>query len=434
MPIPQTSPASLDNTLQGADVQTQQDAMMQALQEALAQHTAEATRAAQQAGQQYQQAAGAPVPQPSPLDVLIPTLFGNVASVIGRKPEYAEQGQASVKQQRADLLKSRADNLQALRDTWEVKAQAAKQAGDLEAEQTALAKKEQLTKTLQQVLESQRHANAVALEDKRQANRLALKAAPGGGGVQQKIVDQSDPQAIAHAIEEGRMHPDTSKLGRLVGPVVASVLAKDGYNQAKALQTYNATAKHYGSLNGRLQLQIRQSANTVLQGLNDVEKLADQLYQIAPSSRMTPLNELIVKGSREWGALSPEAQDLATQLNGQVATLIPELANIYSAGGVPTDRAMKLSEQVINANWPPNRIKSGIARERANIQYRVNSINQVSAVTPESVEQGGYTPPSESPAPAPAAPQVEMVNVVGPNNQTGKVPKGTKLPKGWKLR
>lgn len=434
MPIPQTSPASLSGTLNGLDAQSQADAQAQAIQELLAQHAAAAAQEAQSAGQQYQQAAQAPVPDINGLGALISQLGGNVASVLGRTPAYREQSSDSLKTQRADLLKSRADNLQALRDTWEQKAQAAKQAGDLEAEQNALTKREQLSKTLAQVLQEQHHANALEEIQARTAGQKEVNSAKpaGGGGVYGQAFSQTDPAQIAKAIESGDLPPNLTQYSRLAQGPIATILAKDGFKLGRAQQDFSAVQRHFATLNGRLQLQIRQSANTVLRGLDDVQSLADRLYQLAPSSRNTPINALIVKGTREWGALSPEAQDVATELNGQIATLIPELSNVYSAGGVPTTEAMKLAKQVLNGDWPPNRLNAGIRRERANIQYRVNSINQVGAATPSSMEQGGYQPPSEAAAPATKAP--EMVSVIGPNNQTGKVPKGTKLPKGWKLR
>jgi len=179
MPIPQTSPASLDNTLSGMDAQSQSDAMAQALQQALAQHAAEAAQQAQQAGQQYQQAASAPLPDINGLQALIPQLFSNVASVIGREPSYRENAQDTIKQQRSDLLKARAENLQALQDTFAQKASAAKAAGDVEAEQNALLKREQISKTLAQLLEKQHHEDALALEDRKQANSLEQIAARG---------------------------------------------------------------------------------------------------------------------------------------------------------------------------------------------------------------------------------------------------------------
>src|SRR6185436_17030031 len=163
-----------------------------------------------------------------------------------------------------------------------------------------------------------------------------VKPSAAGGGAFGASFSQTDPKAIAKGIQEGRLPPNLTQYSRLAQGPIATELAHSGYNLTRAQQDFGAVQRHLATLNGRMQLQIRQSANTVIPGLDDVVSLANQLYKISPQSRNTPLNHLIVKGSREWGLLSPEAQNIATELNGQVATLIPELSNIYSAGGVPT--------------------------------------------------------------------------------------------------
>lgn len=161
MPIPPTSPASLDGTLNGMDAQSQADAMAQLLQQQLAAQSAQAAEAANQAGQQYQQAAAAPPPDLSPLAALLPQLAGNFASVIGRNPEYATNAREDIKSQRQQLLKNRADNIQAMRDIFSQKAEAAQKAGDLETAEKARLKLEQLSNLHQQILDKQRHDYAM---------------------------------------------------------------------------------------------------------------------------------------------------------------------------------------------------------------------------------------------------------------------------------
>lgn len=220
----------------------------------------------------------------------------------------------------------------------------------------------------------------------------------GGGGVYGAAFSQTDPNAIAKAIERGGLPPNLSQYSRLAQGPIATVLAKDGYNLTRAQLDFGAVSRHLSSLNGRMQLQIRQSASTVMPGLDDVVRLATRLNELSPSTAATPVNRLIVKGSREWGAMGTEAQDVATELNGQIATLIPELSNIYSAGGVPTDRAMILAGRILDPEWPLNRILAGVNRERANVQYRINSINSTTAITATSSAGGGFDTGTETPS------------------------------------
>lgn len=109
-------------------------ALQQAQQQAqMSQQTAAANQQAGQAGQAYGQAAAAPEPF-NPLAGLLPALLGNVASVISQQPKYSERGAETAQLTRAESLKKRADNLQALHENFLQKAKEAKAAGDLETE------------------------------------------------------------------------------------------------------------------------------------------------------------------------------------------------------------------------------------------------------------------------------------------------------------
>jgi hypothetical protein len=117
----------------------------------LAQHTAQASQQAQVAGSQYQSAVAAPTPELDPLAVALPTLFGGIASVLQGSQAPTERAQTSIRDSRAALLKARADNLAALHDVWQQKAEAAQKAGDLEAEAAARSKQETIAKTFELV-------------------------------------------------------------------------------------------------------------------------------------------------------------------------------------------------------------------------------------------------------------------------------------------
>jgi len=418
--------ASLDKTLQGgydpeqAQVLLQMQALAAQQQQALEQSTQAAQQGASQAAQAYQQAAAQPAPGPDFAQFLT-MLGGNTASVLGGTPSYRENAQQVVQKSRAEQLKQRADNLQALQDTALLRAKEAQKAGDLETEHKFRTQVETLQKQLD--IANANHKRASDLEDKKalleiehQSRMAEDKAKPaGGGGAFGQSYSETDPKAIADGIIRGDLPPNLSQYSRLAQGPVATQLARQGFNLTRAQQDFSAVQRHFATLNGRLQLQIRQSANTVTQGLDDVEKLAKRLAELQPQFRNTPLNALTVKASREWGLMSPEAQDVATQLNGQIATLIPELSNIYSAGGVPTTEAMKLAGRVLHADWPVNRIMSGVQRERANLQYRINSINQVGAALPS---QGGFEPPAAGGGGA--APQ--LISVEAPNGKTYHFP------------
>lgn len=164
MPIPQ---ASLQNTMTGEDVLSLMDAEEQRQAEELHQRTQAATAAQAQASQQYTDLAAQPSPQLAPSDVFIPTLLGNLASVIGGTPSYRENAQEGIKNSKAALLKQRADNLQALRDVYMQKADEAQKAGDLEATEKYRTKIETLSKTFDLVNSNAERSNRLELEKMR---------------------------------------------------------------------------------------------------------------------------------------------------------------------------------------------------------------------------------------------------------------------------
>ena len=153
----------LMGTLSGMNAQTFADAIAQQMQEEAARRTAEAAQASQAAGQEYQQAAGDQAPDVDPLAQSLGLSLGNIASVIGQDPEFRKRAQENIKTQRAQLLQTRADNLKALQDVFSQKAKAAQDAGDLEAQTEARIKLEQLSKTHERILETQKQAGRVEL-------------------------------------------------------------------------------------------------------------------------------------------------------------------------------------------------------------------------------------------------------------------------------
>lgn len=176
--------ATLQNTLGPMGVLTQMEAERVTQAEQLAQRTRAAQEAAGQAGQAYQAAASQPPPVVAPNEELINSLFGGVASVLQQNPAAAQRAQQRTRDTRHSLLQARADNLQALRDGWKQKADFADKAGDLEESLKARAKYEQLSKTFDQLQQTQRLSAAqqeaeagrkhdLAMEKLRHQNRLS---------------------------------------------------------------------------------------------------------------------------------------------------------------------------------------------------------------------------------------------------------------------
>lgn len=154
--------ASLQNTLTPAGLLTQSEAENARVQADLSARTKAATEAAATAGTAYQSAAAAPPPQLDPLAQSLPMLFGNVASVLSQDKSYSQRAHENIKGAQDDLIRARMDNLTALKDSFDKKAQAAESVGNLEVAENSRMKSEQLAKTLQVLLQQKSADEAAA--------------------------------------------------------------------------------------------------------------------------------------------------------------------------------------------------------------------------------------------------------------------------------
>jgi hypothetical protein len=171
--------ASLHSTLTSAGLMGQLQAAQDAQQAELHKSASEAAAASTAAGAQYQQAAAAPTPQVDPLSQMLQTITGSIGSTLTKDPGYMNRAHASLTQQHNDLMTARIQNLQALKDGWDVKASAAEAAGNLEDTITARTTSEKLAKVQADLLETQREQAAHTEGRLKASDELANIAAQG---------------------------------------------------------------------------------------------------------------------------------------------------------------------------------------------------------------------------------------------------------------
>ncbi|MGE0445584.1 MAG: hypothetical protein AB7P99_10170 [Vicinamibacterales bacterium] len=212
---------------------------------------------------------------------------------------------------------------------------------------------------------------------------------PGRSGLFGDGGAQADVDAIADAIVRGEQPPTTTGLyGKTAA--VRSALAKRGYNLTNAALDYDATRRHFQTLNGPQQTRIRQAADTALHSLDVIDELARQWQ----GGRFPILNRGRMAAAKA-GALGVEAQKIATQLDAQITDVTSELANVYMGGNSPTDHALSLASKNLNAAWSLPQLRSALDLARTNITIRQNAIRNVGVIGP--------TP--SAPAAAPIAPK-----------------------------
>lgn len=196
-----------------------------------------------------------------------------------------------------------------------------------------------------------------------------------------------DPADVAAKIQRGDAPADSRGYSRGQWGQIVSKLPK-GYNLSKATMEFYGAQRLATTLNGRQFTQLRNSASAVDEGMSSLEAMVGQLEKLVPTSSAKILNSLSMGATKDWGAYGPEAQALAQQITTQVADMVPELANVFSAGGVPSDKAMAQAHQALDAAMSPNRIRASIKTTRQNIGYRLNAIRLVEPMNPMEPNNG----------------------------------------------
>ena len=189
----------------------------------LSQQAQGASQGAAQAGQAYQQLAQAPSPQVDPMQAFVQTLLGNTASVLGETPQYREDAQKSLNDERMALLAQRAQTLASLKENYQQQADAAAKAGDLLAQTQLLEKKDRMAKAHEALhdkimqgyaLDQQKERDKEAMERTEATHKGRLSEIAATGAEQRKTLmarPKMTQSERAASVRQG-INPDTGFL------------------------------------------------------------------------------------------------------------------------------------------------------------------------------------------------------------------------------
>lgn len=207
-----------------------------------------------------------------------------------------------------------------------------------------------------------------------EARKTPKDPSAAGGGA------DSDVKEIVAGIVDGTQPPD---MGRMYGKTAAirAELHRQGYDLTKATQDWQAVQKFTATANGAQQTRMRQAVDNAYHSLDVIDQLAEEWK----GGRFPPLNKGRLMAAKN-GALGPEAQRIATQLDAQISDVTSELGNVYMGGNSPTDHALSLAAKNLSADWSMGQLKSMVEQSRVNLKIRQNSMRNVGPVS-----QGGGT-------------------------------------------
>ncbi len=182
------------------------------------------------------------------------------------------------------------------------------------------------------------------------------------------IANSEEAQSIGDGIISGDQPPTTTGLYR-VGPGVRSYVAKKGFDLAKAQLQYDAAKKQVASLNGPQAIRWMTAAQSVVNTIDEVTRLADAMDQ----SGVPAYNQLKLKAWVQTAG-NTEGGQLATRYINATNTLQEEMAVLAQQGYAPTEPAWQLAHEQVNRNYGDKQIIAALDESKRLIKYRMNSI------------------------------------------------------------
>ena len=154
------------------------------------------------------------------------------------------------------------------------------------------------------------------------------------------------------------------------GPVKAA-LAKKGFDLTKATRDWQSVTKTINGLNSTQQVRMRQALDSVEKSLPELERLNDEFKR----SGLKVINWATVKAA--LNGVGPQ-RDIATKWVGQLNLAKDELAQGFMGGGVPTDRAFKLAEDILAPFYGKTQSDAAFEQLRYNLKIRKTAIQGIS--------------------------------------------------------
>lgn len=183
---------------------------------------------------------------------------------------------------------------------------------------------------------------------------------------------------VAQGVRDGIIDPNLPNIDRGMKTAVLASLAKDGFNQAAAVQEFDAVRKAFASENSQQQLARRQNVSMAKESLPLIADAGSRWAESMKASGKSPALNSVELGAAKQGLYGPDAQAAANVFEGQIADVQSELSVIYMGSSSPTDKAIELAQKSLKSNWSLPTLNAQLAQIAKNIGRREQAINHVS--------------------------------------------------------
>ncbi len=205
------------------------------------------------------------------------------------------------------------------------------------------------------------------------SNKSGISIKSGTGAVKDV---QGTAKTIVEGIKNGNLPPTLTGMARTAGLSAAIEVEAEnqGFNLKQAQVDYTALNQLTKTMNQNQMVQLNTAFNSVQ---NDIKPMRDISSQLERTG-FKPANSLIIKGDLNGVSLSPDVPEDqvkdAVKYVTQVNLMRDNMAVAFMRGGVPTDQAFKLTDNIMNPAYSNDQIGAALDQVEINLNLRKKAV------------------------------------------------------------
>lgn len=188
----------------------------------------------------------------------------------------------------------------------------------------------------------------------------------------------STAKTIVDGIQQGNLPPTLSGMSRTAGLSAAIEVEaqKRGFNLKDAQVDYTALNQLTKTMNQNQMVQLNTAFNGVENDIPVMQKASNDLERTG----FDPANSIIVKADLNGVSLSPnvpeEQVEAATKYITQINVMRDSMAVAFMRGGVPSDQALKMTDNILNPAYSDKQIGAALDQVQTNLNMRKSAVQQ----------------------------------------------------------
>ena len=211
-----------------------------------------------------------------------------------------------------------------------------------------------------------------------------IPASGGGFGAAYIKFSEEMAPAIADAVKKGDF-ATFDQADTRTKTVVSNILAKDGFDVTKAKMAYTGLNQWTRTMNQNQMVGLNTAFNTVAGDIPVMKQLNTDLQR----TNLNLANKLLVGAKLQGVSLNTKGMNdqqirLASQFVTQLNLMRDNMAVAFQRGGVPSEQAFKLTDEIINPIYGGVRIDAALDQIQQNLSIRKNAVAQTMPVGDQS--------------------------------------------------